>query len=490
MIARAGGLLRTHWLFVLVLAAGVVLRAATQLAYRPVLVFYDSTGYLDGAVNLTPVSTRPLGYSIFLAPLIRIGDLSYIAVVQHLIALLAAILLYATLVRLGLWPWLAALGTLPFLIDAYQLDIEQWVMSDTVFEVLLIIGFCALLWHRRPGWIACIISGIALALAVWVRFAGIFMIAPAVLFLLLALPGWKLRLRRVVVICIAFAIPIGAYGMWYRSANGEFKISSSSGPLLYARAASFVDCSGVKLPDYEKPLCPNVPLKNRLPTNCYAWCAKLSPAGDKYTPPPGMDKDAVLNDFAKRVFKAEPLAYAKVIAGDFLHGFQWGRSNRREDIAAHYWNFSRDYPKFSNPGDPQAAVARFGGPAPISHPALTGPLAQYQKVVYTHGPFLALGLVLGLAAAFGLGRARRSGLRSAALLWPAGGLVVTLLAYAVSQFTWRYQMPLTIFYPVAGAIGLFAILGGQRRGHEPATAPAVAGGPVESSTPVEGAQHS
>ncbi|HVX44658.1 MAG TPA: hypothetical protein VHC49_12265, partial [Mycobacteriales bacterium] len=112
ILQQAAGLLRTHWVFALALAAGVVLRAVTQLAYRPVLIFYDSSGYIDGAVDLKPNNFRPLGYSIFIAPLIRIGDMSYIALAQHLIALLAAILLYATLVRLGLWPWLAALGSL------------------------------------------------------------------------------------------------------------------------------------------------------------------------------------------------------------------------------------------------------------------------------------------------------------------------------------------------------------------------------------------
>ncbi|HVX47475.1 MAG TPA: hypothetical protein VHC49_26540, partial [Mycobacteriales bacterium] len=352
------------------------------------------------------------------------------------------------------------------LIDGFQLNIEQWVMSDTLFEVLLIIGFCAVLWNRRPGWVACVIAGLALSLAVWVRFAGIFMIAPAVLLLLMVMPTWKLRLQRAVAICVVFAIPIAAYGMWYKAVNGEFKVSSSSGPLLYARAASFVDCGSIDLPDYEKPLCPNVPVKDRLPTNCYAWCGDLSPAGNKYTPPPGMDKNQVLNDFAKRVFKAQPLRYLKVVTGDFLHGFEWGRSNRREDIAADYWGFTKEYPKFVGAGVPQQVVARFGGPAPIAHPALTKPLAKYQDIFYTNGPFLALGLVLGLIAAAGIGRARRSGLQAAALFWPLGGLVVTVIAYATSEFTWRYQMPLVIFYPVAGAVGLFALLGGTRRGGE------------------------
>lgn len=454
-------LLRRHWLFTIIFTAGTVLRLITGLAYRPVLIFYDSPSYIGNAVRLTPTGFRPIGYPLFLAPLLQLDNLAVIPIIQHILALAAAVLLYCTLVRVGLWPWLAAVGTSAFLLDGFQLNIEQWVMADTLFETLLVIAFCSLLWNHRPGWGAALICGTALALAVSVRFVGIFLIVPALAYCLVACTGWKRRLQRAVAICAAFALPLAGYATWFTVSNDRFGLSGSSGVLLYARAASFVDCSSIDLPDYEKPLCPVEPLGHRASTNSYAW-GRQSPVVD-YTPPAGMDKDKVLNDFAKRVIRQQPIDFARTVAGDFLHGFQWGRHNRSVDIKRDFWVFRDVYPSWPDGPDPNRTTALYGGGPPSVQRGLATFLHYYQVVAYTNGPFLALALVIALLAACGLGRARGSGVRTVALLWAVGGATVTLFAYAASEFTWRYQMPLTIFYPVAGAVGLFALLGGRRR---------------------------
>jgi hypothetical protein len=48
------------------------------------------------------------------------------------------------------WAWLAALATAPLLLDSMQLVIEQYVMSDVLFQALLLAA-CLLLLRRRPG---------------------------------------------------------------------------------------------------------------------------------------------------------------------------------------------------------------------------------------------------------------------------------------------------------------------------------------------------
>ena len=65
----------------------------------------------------------------------------------------------------------------------------------------------------------------------------------------------------------------------------------------------------------------------------------------------------------------------------------------------------------------------------------------------------------GSSAALGVGRARRSGLRTAAFLFTFTALAVYLPSVAVSQFTWRYQLPLLVLLPPAGALGLAALTG-------------------------------
>lgn len=453
------GLPHRHLLFGLLLAAAVTMRVMTQFAYRPALIYFDSPSYLSNAADLRPEGFRPLGYPLLLAALLHVGDLSLVPAVQHVLVLAVTILLYATLLRRGLWPWLAALAAAPLLLDGFQLNLEQWIMSDSLFEALLVAGFCALAWNRRPTWSGCLIGGTALSLAVSVRLVGVFLLVPAVLYVLLATPMWPRRVQRLLALCTAFAVPLTGYAAWFTATNDRFGISGSSGALVYARAASFVDCDRVDLPAYERPLCPSKPKDQRMSTNDFAWSPR-SPAAH-YAAPAGMDRDAVLGDFARRVFRAQPLDYLGAIAGDFLQGFHWGRPIRRQDVQKEYWRFTRAYPPYPTANTASHLTAEYGGGPPAVQRDLAGFLRGYQTIADTRGPFLALALLLAVAAACGLGRSRRSGLRSFALLWSGGGFLVTVGAFAAMEFTWRYQLLTITCYPVAGAIGLFALLGGR-----------------------------
>ena len=70
---------------------------------------------------------------------------------------------------------------------------------------------------------------------------------------------------------------------------------------------------------------------------------------------------------------------------------------------------------------------------------------------------LAAGLLAGLVAAAGLGRARRSGLRSAAFLFSAVAVAVLLAPVAVNEFVWRYQLPQLVLLAPAAAIAVTAL---------------------------------
>ena len=52
-------MLRRHWPFALVLAAGAVLRIACEIAYRPALFYSDSWGYLSMAHGSGIVTFAP-----------------------------------------------------------------------------------------------------------------------------------------------------------------------------------------------------------------------------------------------------------------------------------------------------------------------------------------------------------------------------------------------------------------------------------------------
>ena len=148
--AGLASLVRRNWLLAILLAAGLVLRVATQLAYRPALLFIDSIKYLFGAY----AGNDPPGYELILKVFLRVGTLPMVVAVQHLLGLAMAVALYLILRRRGVPRWLAALATAPILLDAYQLQIEQSIMPDTAFEALIVAGLvaCSGSHGRGRGW--------------------------------------------------------------------------------------------------------------------------------------------------------------------------------------------------------------------------------------------------------------------------------------------------------------------------------------------------
>jgi hypothetical protein len=97
-----------------------------------------------------------------------------------------------------------------------------------------------------------------------------------------------------------------------------------------------------------------------------------------------------------------------------------------------------------------------GGPGTV-HPRLASFLRSYQGFADTPGPLLGLALLAGLLAAVGVGRARNSGLRSAAFLLTGVTLAVCLGSVALSHLSLRYQLPQIIFLPATAALGLTAL---------------------------------
>lgn len=441
----------THLLFGALLLAGAVLRGLTLFAYRPALLFSDSLSYLANAQHLAPDILRPLGYAGFLAPILYLPQpLFAVALIQHLMGLLIAVLLYAVLLRRGVRWWLAALATAPVLLDAHQLVIEQYVLSDTLFELLLVIAYVLIAWYpeRMPAW-ATALAGLALALAVVTRFDGVAMFVPALGYLLLLPGGWRRRLSTCALLLVTFLVPLGLYAGAYDVVHGQFAISGYSGHFLYGRVAGFANCRGLALPSYERGLCPTQPVGQRPANEFYIW-DKTSPA-QNLSPPPGVSDEQALKDFALRVLRHQPGDYAKSVLANVGDGFS------PTGPPGDAWVFTRDYPLWGF--DPAQAAAAYGGGVPHANQGLTGFLLAYGRFGTTPGPAVAAMLVVGLLGGLGLGRARRAKLRLVCLLFTLGGVAVLLPADALSVFSWRYQVPGLDFLPVAAALGVSALFG-------------------------------
>jgi hypothetical protein len=496
-------LLRRHALFLVLLGVGAALRAATLAAYRPALIYYDSYAYLKQQVSLLPDERRPLGYPAFVRGVLHLlgPGLASIPAIQHLMGLLMAVLIYTLLVRLQVPRWAAALAAAPVLLDAYQLVIEQYVLSETLFETLIVAGCVALLWRRRPTIALAALAGALFAGAAITRANGIVVVGPALLTAVLlcweparaGLERAASRTARIVraglvrasqirpalpvtaALLVAFALPVGAYATWFHSLHGSYAITGDGGLFLYARVTPFADCAKFSVPADERSLCPAQPVGHRpqldgSTVNWYMFAKPGNNPGSHISPLVQLGQArarAVAGAFAKRVIWHQPLDYFGAVSHDFLRGFAPVRTRHHGELPIFRWQFQKEYPVYS----PVALqiVRDHGDGRPRASPQLARFLHNYGRAVYTPGPLLAIGLLAGLLAAVGVGRARRSGLRSASFMFAALGVLIFGSTVMANEFTWRYVIPMLVLFPPAAALGLTALL----RRPSPPDAPAV-----------------
>jgi hypothetical protein len=454
----SAGLLRTHWMFVALLSVGTALRAVTFFAYRPALLYIDSLSYIINIGPLRPTGSRPIGYSVFLRPLTFFGDLRVVPLVQHLMGLGIAVGVYALLLRAGVRRWLAALATAPVLLDAYQLQIEQNVLSETLFEAMMLVGLVLLVdgigrrRSTRRRLVTAVLSGLVFGLAVPVRLIGQFVAVPAVVYLLTERGrDWPRRVIAAALFAVVFLVPVLSYMAYYRSWTGDFTLTPIGGKMMYGRVAVLVDCDRIDIPADQRDLCPDEPLGQRAKIDNYVWNAE-SPV-NRHEPPPGVSLDQSLRDFATRVVRQQPWDVTRAVLIDMGKMFWPTKAQFAGDVDVGRWQFQDVYPRY---GPYAEVLAAYDARARISRD-LAGFLRSYQfSVGYTPGPVLLVALLAGLTGGLGVGRARRSPLRAPALLWSATAGILALLP-AVYEFSWRYMLPALVIMPVAGALGVTAL---------------------------------
>jgi hypothetical protein len=502
-------LARQHWLFAVLLTAGLVLRVLTQIAYRPALLYIDSTKYLLGAYP----GDDPPGYQLAIKPVLALGNLDMIAVIQHLAGLAMAIALYLVLLRRGAPRWLAALATAPVLLDAYQLQIEQNVMPDVMFEVLIVAGLVALLWRTVPSPWLVVVAGLALGGSATARQIGEIFILPAVCWLLIVTPGWRLRLKQAVLLCLAFALPIlaASYRNYADPQLHSFSLAPYASGSIYGRMAEAADCATLKVPGYERPLCPDAtqklllgpdgldhnprsPIRGTwipsLSTANYQALKQLCPKTVAVTVGTQVHYHVVASmcgratsDFDRRVLKQQPLNVLASIGKDTLKLFAPGRVTSTGDPSLTRWQFQTYYPQYPpyivishgafvfgtyNHDGVEEQIgtgANFRG----GNPSVVRPLASFLRGYqmhggYTPGPLYAFAILAGLAGSLAVLR------RRAAPAWRATALacllffvtgVFALLSSDVFEFNWRYQLPAMVTLVPAAALAITLLL---RRG--------------------------
>ena len=489
---------RAHWPFALVLLAGLTLRALTELAYRPTLIYIDSAKYLVGSGG-----TAPEGYQVLLRLLDPVGGLALVAAVQHVFGLAMAIAVYALLIRRRVPRRAATLAAAPVLLDAYQLQLEQTVMPDVLFETMIAAGLVLLLWPRPPGrtslWPVAA-GALVLGATATVREIGGVLILPAVLFALLTAPGWRRRTSRAALATTCFMLPVIGYMAAAYLVTGHFGLASNGPAPEYGRAAAAADCATLTIPADERALCPSGARVLALGGIDGLLHNPQSP-GHTVPVPPGTTRADLLAGFSLATFRQQPLRVAAAVARDSVRLFALTRDGDPEITSIARWQFQTFYPTY--PRRYTMAVftrlARQHGSRGnlVAVKPVAAVLRDYQLGGgYTPGPLYAAGLAAGLAGSFcGLASCRPltaadSELAAACLLVTLSA-VVLLLSSDAYEFSWRYQLPAVVMLPVAGALGLTALAGRirpARAGRQALTAvPTSTGGTGRRTRPASAA---
>lgn len=493
LLRRLARLIATNRLFSVFLALGLIMRVITGLAYQPAMLYIDSFRYINNLYTLSVDGLNPVGYDVILVPLMTIGrlfgsGLALTTIVQHLLGLAIAVVLYRIARGLGAGKIISAVITLPMLLDAYQLHIEQNIMAEVWSDAILLGALWLILaWKfrrpeersgrhelrpkhdrdhdhedpdRRYGPLPrqAAIAGALIAANVPIRIIGLVVAIAFFGYLILAGARWRDRIwwkkmaTRLVAGVAGFAVLLGGYMIVFRAATGNWGLTAASSDVLYGRAATVADCDELDLDANLTQLCPHVPRDQRQGVDAYTH------SGPKVEPlPEGTTQDGLRHEFGLVVLRHQPFDLVFAVLKDFAKGFAWERSTSHNDVPLERWQFQLDYPRWEAT-DANAVTQRFDNTDPHVIKAFTTFLRAYQlHGGYTRGTFLALAVLLGLAGAI----RRRGGLRAESLVTVGFGLLLVGGA-AGFEFSWRYQLPGLVFFPLAAAIGVTALTARNR----------------------------
>ncbi len=460
-----------HRLFGVALLAGIAVRVITVLAFPPAFWFGgDSASYLGTALRLVPGQSRLSGYGIFLAAFRPFHHISVATTLQHVMGLLAAVMLYALLRRYGLPAWLATLVTLPLLLDAYLIQLEHEVLPTALFGFLVVTATTLVLWWRqdRPAW-ATIAAGLLLGVAAILWPVGLpLLIMYLVGYLILRRTGWRVLAATAVI----SVLPLGGYLMWFHGSQHRFAFSNSDGIFLWSRTMTFANCAIIKPPADLVALCASEPVSKRPAASSFIWKPD-SPLNRVPGPKFSASKNSLALRFALHAIAAQPGSYAVDVLHDIGYSFTWDRAPHPSSSILRRYAFSdatQPWIASSAPtggGHTVASDQRAYGATPTrAVEPFAGWMRTYQRYVYLRGTLLGVILLIGLA---GIVRAwRRGGFRrlrdwGGPCLYPSASAVALLVVPVMTaDFGVRYvllAMPLALlaaglaFAPARAAAG-------------------------------------
>ncbi len=441
-----------HRLFVIVLIPAVLLRVDAELGYQWQAWFNDSFEYLSNTVHFQLDPERVSGYSIGLKILEPFHSYALITILQHLMGLAVAVMVYALVRhRFGAPAWLATLAAVPVLYDGFEIELEHLIMGDVPFLFLLTLGTTLLLWDRSgPSLPKCVAVGLLLGIADCVRSVALPLLAVFAVYMIIRGFGW----RKVAATIVACLIPVLGYEAVFDLEHGRLAMEDATGVFIYARVMTFAECSKMQVPVDELWLCDTTPPASRPIAQEYIW-APQSPLDrfpqSKFSPVP----NSLAENFAIRAIEAQPLDYARAVFDDTWRVFAWNRQvfpNAQtydeyvfgdKGVPIPSWDHAHlgkyhSYAAAYVQGNPNTRVVD-----PFA-PIIRG----YQRYVWLPGTVYGLILLAGLG---GIALAWRRIGGEALLPWALSFALIVIPA-ATAEFDYRYVLTAVPFGCLAAAI--------------------------------------
>jgi hypothetical protein len=443
----AGRIWPEHRLFVIAAIPAALLRADAELGYRWQAWFNDSFVYVEDTVNFNLDPTRVSGYSVFLKILQPLHSYALITILQHLMGLAIAVMIYALARhRFGAPAWLATLATVPVLYDGYEIELEHLILSDVPFLFVLTLATTLLLWDPRgPTTRRSAVIGLLLGLGAVLRSIGLPVLAIFVVYMIIRRFNWR-KTAAMIVVCL---VPVFAYAAEFDLQHGQFAMSDATGVFLYSRVMTFAECSVIHPPVNELWLCTTVPPDQRPIAQDYIWTSTGHTPLDRYPPRSFAPvPNQLAENFAIRAIEAQPVDYAKAVFHDTWRVFDWKRQvfpnaqtyDEYEFLAAPTpiptWDDAQlgPYNSFS------AAYVHANPETQVVNP-FAAIIRYYQEYVWLPGTIYGLILLAGLA---GIVAAWRR-LGGEALLPWAVSVAMIVVPAATTTFDYRYVLPAVPF---------------------------------------------
>lgn len=419
-----------------------------MLGYRPALWFPDSYTYIVTVMRPRPDLVRPAGYSMFIKLFEPFHSFAVVVGVQHLLGLATGVLIYVA--ALGTKRWIATLAAVPVLLDAYQIELEHLLVSDTLF-LFLVTAAVVLALKTEFTWRTALAVGLLLAAASLTRTVG----QP----LILLLAAWLVLRRRLPaagVMLAAALVPLLAYGAWFYATYQRVGIVGANGVFLYARTMSFAECAKMRPPPDLAVLCDPRPPDQRPPSQEYVW-AKDSPLVEL----PGITfsahNDELAGRFARLAITSQPFDYVGSVLSELARTFTWGRPVYPDQEVYSYYEFPATTP--APPGRYPAQVgAQFATEyeqgditTQIVEP-YAGWMRVYQDVARMPGTVLLLILLAAPVLAY-----RRRG--TTWLLPWSTSVILLVTPPMVAEFDYRYVLPAVPLACLAAALATRPKLG-------------------------------